>query len=108
MGVLKGTMELVSPSKDEYALLRAHTRLSACPGLRAKLVGLRESYELRHAHRLGFDTLYPPTAATCAGDEAAADALREAYDSYLAVAASLFAGMSVSGASRGLTWLDVA
>ena len=33
-----------------------------------RLVALRERYELGHAHRLGFDSLYPPNAATCGGD----------------------------------------
>ena len=101
MAALKGTMEMVSFCKAERALLRRPGRISAMPGdVRGQLRALREAYELHNADRLGFDTIYPPNAATCGGDEAAAAELRERYDAYLAVNAQLFAGMGISGSRR--------
>ena len=100
MSVLRGTMEMVSYSKEEYRLLKRPGRISSSPDMRARLVGLRERYELSNAKRLGFDTIYPPCAATCGGDEDAADALLSEYDMYLSVAARLHTDMSLSGSRR--------
>ena len=80
-------MEMVSFSRDEYKMLRRRGRLT--PEARHKLVDLRETYELNNAHRLGFDTLYPPNADTCCGDADAADALLASYDELLAVSKQL-------------------
>jgi len=96
--VLQSTMEMVSFSRDEYKMLRRRGRLT--PEARHKLVDLRETYELNNAHRLGFDTLYPPNADTCCGDADAADALLASYDELLAVSKQLHSEMSISGSRR--------
>ena len=101
MAALRGTMEMISFSKDERRLLRRPGRISAMPGdVRAQLVALREAYELHNADRLGFDTLYPPNAQTCGGDEEEAAELKARYDQYLSVSTQLFNGMGISGSRR--------
>ena len=100
MAVLRGTMELVSFSRDEYKLLKRPGRISSSPEMRTRLVELRTAYELHNADRLGFDVLYPPTAATCGGDEQAAAGLQAEYDTYLEVSARLHRDMSLVGSRR--------
>jgi len=108
MAVLRGTMEMINTTTDEWRLLRLpkpklSSRLetqAASEELVARLVALREEYELGNANRLGFDTLYPPNAATCGGDESAAVALKDEYDRFLAISAALFCDMSLSGSRR--------
>ena len=56
-------------------------------------VSLRGQYELHNADRLGFDTIYPPIAATCAGSHETAEALHASYKAYLEVATQLFTNM---------------
>jgi hypothetical protein len=56
--VLRGTMEMVSWSRDEAKILRkAGRRLD--PATRDRLATLRDAYEKEHAPRLGFDTICP-------------------------------------------------
>lgn len=61
--VLRGTMEMVSWSRDEARILRkAGRRLD--PAARELLATLRAGYEKEHSARLGFDTICPaPTDA---------------------------------------------
>ena len=99
MAVLRGTMEMVSPSREEWRLTK-HRRRRFTPELREHLVSVRDEYELHNADRLGFDTLYPPNAATCGGDAEAAVALRAQYDTFREASRQLYDGMSVSGSRR--------
>ena len=100
--VLRATMEMVSPSKDEWKLMKRFPRRLP-PEVRERLVELRENYESNHADRLSFDPLSPPSAATFGGQEAAAKALHERYDGYLSVAAQLYGNMSLTGSRRQAT-----
>ena len=95
-------MEMVSPSKDEWKLMKRFPRRLP-PEARVRLVELREDYESNNADRLSFDPLYPPSAATFGGDEAAAKALHARYDGYLSVAAQLYGNMSLTGSRRQAT-----
>ena len=95
-------MELISHSKEEHKFLkRMPPRLT--PELRTRLLHLRHEYEAAHSDRLGFDTLFPPAAATCGDDETRAAELLTRYDEYLGVAAQLYGDMSVSGSRRVAT-----
>ena len=106
MAVLRGTMEMINMTHDEHRLLNSVGRrgwtsrnedIARTADTTARLAALREEYELANADRLGFDTLYPPTAATCGGSEVAANALLAEYDQYLDVAAQVYQDMSLSG-----------
>ena len=109
MAVLRGTMAMVNMTTDEHRLHRLLLPRRASPSAAAasrakeavaRLGALRDEYEKGNADRLGFDTLYPPSAATCGGSEAAAASLLAEYDSYLRVASQLFSEVSLSGSRR--------
>lgn len=100
--VLRATMEMVSPSKDEWKLMKRFPRRLP-PEAREKLVELRDDYEVNNADRLGFDPLYPPGPASFEGDEEACQALLERYNGYLELGRELYNGMSVTGSRRAAT-----
>ncbi len=96
--VIRGTMELISFSREEYKVLRRMgSRMDSA--LRAKLHELRSEYERVQKDRHNFDQIFPPNL----GDADADAELTEQYEYFLAVAAELYAGQSMMGSRRKTT-----
>ena len=87
--VLRGTMEMVSFSREEKKLLKgAGRRLE--PATRTRLAMARAEYESGHADRLGFDTIFPP----------ACEELHARYRDHLKISADLYSSQSLAGSRR--------
>jgi len=101
--VLRATMEMVSPSKEEWKVFKKVGRARLPPEVREQLIELREEYESSNSDRLGFDSLYPPSAAAFDGDESEAEALLARYDGYIRLATEIYGNMSLSGSRRAVS-----